>query len=274
MAHRWSCCNSCLLVCDTGIDRVVLRSPSSSDLNCCLQLAHLPSAASSYRVLVSQTSGSDGVFSSDFLSALSSDFNNGTNSSSSASSTSLNRTYAGTTVPVDVYSVSSNVNASTLCSALTSTNSGTPTSFFCATTTNNVQFISSQIGLQTHCVPASDVRVAYAEVSYCEVDVQVSTDSSSNTSATPDDTLFSQQWDLPHVNAPLAWAAGYTGSPAVRVCMIDTGIDYTHPDIADNMWMNAAEVAGTGATASNGYQNEADDDGNGEHAGISDNKAV
>ena len=82
-------------------------------------------ASSTYRVLVSQSSGADGVFSSDFLSALSSDFNNGTNSSSGDTATYFNRTYAGTTVPVDVYSVSSNVNASTLCSALTSTNSGT-----------------------------------------------------------------------------------------------------------------------------------------------------
>ena len=102
-----------------------------------------------------------------------------------------------------------------------------------------------------------------ADVSYCEVDVQVSTDSNSNTSATPDDTLYSQQWDLTHVMAPQVWAAGYTGSTAVRVCMIDTGIDYTHPDIAANMWINNVEAAGSNANEANGYKNGIDDDGNG-----------
>ena len=78
-----------------------------------------------YRVITSQ-SKSGGAFSSDFLSALSADFNNGTSNSSSETSLSLNRTYAGAAVPVDVYSVSSsnNVNASSLCAALTGTSDG------------------------------------------------------------------------------------------------------------------------------------------------------
>ena len=83
-----------------------------------------------YRIITGQTA-SGGAFSSDFLSALSADFtNNGTsnstNSTTADTNLSLNRTYAGASVPVDVYSVSSssNVNASNLCAALTSTSSG------------------------------------------------------------------------------------------------------------------------------------------------------
>lgn len=60
------------------------------------------------------------------------------------------------------------------------------------------------------------------------------------------------------------WAAGYLGISAVRVCMIDTGIDYTHPDIAGNMWINSVEAAGANANAGDGYQNGIDDDGNSE----------
>ncbi len=60
-----------------------------------------------------------------------------------------------------------------------------------------------------------------------------------------------------------AWAAGVMGSNAVKVCMIDTGIDYTHQDIAANMWINPVEAAGAGATAANGYKNDIDDDGDG-----------
>ncbi len=46
--------------------------------------------------------------------------------------------------------------------------------------------------------------------------------------------------------------------------MVDTGIDITHPDLVNNLWMNPVEMNGPGATAANGYQNGIDDDGNGE----------
>lgn len=51
----------------------------------------------------------------------------------------------------------------------------------------------------------------------------------------------------------------------VRVCMVDTGIDVTHPDLIQNLWINQVEMKGPGATAANGYKNGIDDDGNGEH---------
>ena len=91
----------------------------------------------------------------------------------------------------------------------------------------------------------------------------MSKDSNTNTSATPDDPDYPDQWDMIHVTANKAWAIGIVGSSSVRVCMIDTGIDYTHPDIAANMWINSVEAAGAGAAAANGYVNSIDDDGNG-----------
>ena len=49
----------------------------------------------------------------------------------------------------------------------------------------------------------------------------------------------------------------------VKVCIIDTGLNYLHPDLAANVWMNPVEMAGPGATAANGYKNGIDDDGDG-----------
>lgn len=79
----------------------------------------------------------------------------------------------------------------------------------------------------------------------------------------PDDPDFTSLWGLNNtgqnggladvdVNAPEAWERS-TGSSNVIVAVIDTGVDYTHPDLVDNMWVNPNEVAGNGI----------DDDGNG-----------
>jgi subtilisin family serine protease len=42
---------------------------------------------------------------------------------------------------------------------------------------------------------------------------------------------YARQWHMAAIGAPAAWAAGRTGSPAVRVAILDTGIDYLHPDL-------------------------------------------
>ena len=43
--------------------------------------------------------------------------------------------------------------------------------------------------------------------------------------------LFSLQWNMRQIHADAAWAAGFLGSNAVRVAILDTGIDYTLPDL-------------------------------------------
>jgi subtilisin family serine protease len=47
------------------------------------------------------------------------------------------------------------------------------------------------------------------------------------------------------IDAPEAWNTT-TGSRSVVVAVIDTGMDYNHPDLAANTWRNPGEVAGDG----------------------------
>lgn len=48
---------------------------------------------------------------------------------------------------------------------------------------------------------------------------------------------FSRQWNMKTIRADEAWAAGKLGSPAVRVGILDTGIDHLHPDLAGRVDM-------------------------------------
>lgn len=52
---------------------------------------------------------------------------------------------------------------------------------------------------------------------------------------TPGDPLWNQQWDMTKISAPAAWDLQTDAGDAV-VAVIDTGIDYNHPDLIDNLW--------------------------------------
>ncbi|MDH5218273.1 MAG: S8 family serine peptidase, partial [Gammaproteobacteria bacterium] len=98
---------------------------------------------------------------------------------------------------------------------------------------------------------ARDPNVAFAEPNYI-----VTTD------ALPNDPRFNQQYGLNNtgqsggvvdadIDAPEAWDI-QTGNDVI-VAVIDTGVDYNHPDLVNNMWQNPGEIPG----------NRIDDDGNG-----------
>ena len=84
-----------------------------------------------------------------------------------------------------------------------------------------------------------------------------------HTDSIPNDSQFNQLWGLHNtganggvvdadIDAPEAWDVT-RGSRDVVVAVIDTGVDYNHPDLAPNIWVNAREIPGNGI----------DDDGNG-----------
>src|SRR6185369_5814767 len=79
------------------------------------------------------------------------------------------------------------------------------------------------------------------------------------------------------INAPAAWNITTGGS--VKVAVIDSGVDYNHPDLAANVWTNPGEIAGNGVDDDhNGFiddtrgwdfvnndNNPMDDNGHGTH---------
>jgi len=100
---------------------------------------------------------------------------------------------------------------------------------------------------------------------------------------TPNDPRFTEQWNLRNtnqlgdnsnidINAMQAWNTA-SESPSVKVAILDTGIDYGHEDLVDNIWQNLGEDDdgdGQVLVFQDGYWvfdphdiNGIDDDGNG-----------
>lgn len=105
------------------------------------------------------------------------------------------------------------------------------------------------------------------EVEYAEPDYQITTDPTESydlvsypdtseevgpiADAEPNDPLFANQWALKNtgqdggkpkadINALKAWEKT-TGSKRVVVAVLDSGVDYTHSDLASNIWHRSEE---------------------------------
>ncbi|NDG26483.1 MAG: protease, partial [Proteobacteria bacterium] len=69
----------------------------------------------------------------------------------------------------------------------------------------------------------------------------------------PNDPEITKQWSVAAVRAAEAWNSG-VGSRQVIVAVTDTGVDYSHTDIKDNLWTNKKETPGNGIDDDqNGY---------------------
>jgi hypothetical protein len=100
----------------------------------------------------------------------------------------------------------------------------------------------------------ADINVAYAVPDYRLKAIGI-----------PDDPLFPQQYALDNsgqtggaayadIDAPEAWDSFTGANSEVILGIIDTGIDYLHPDLAANIWTNPGEIPDNGIDDDdNGY---------------------
>jgi subtilisin family serine protease len=123
---------------------------------------------------------------------------------------------------------------------------------------NNVYHVKLQSNMSVESAILSaytDPNVEYAEPNY-KLNVN---------STTPNDPSFSSLWGLHNtgqtggtadcdIDAPEAWDIVKNASSNIVIAVIDTGVDYNHPDLASNMWVNSDEIPNNGIDDdNNGY---------------------
>lgn len=106
-----------------------------------------------------------------------------------------------------------------------------------------------------------DPSVEYAEPNYIYHAIQ------DHVSSTVNDPMFNQLWGIQKIQAPTAWDTT-TGDPNILVAVVDTGVDYNHPDLVGQVIKGPNLVSKT--------NDPMDDQGHGSHvagtiAAIGDN---
>ncbi|MCG8604333.1 S8 family serine peptidase, partial [bacterium] len=104
-----------------------------------------------------------------------------------------------------------------------------------------LSFSENQNPVEVAAVFASDPNVEYAEPRYLR-----------KLHFTPNDSLYALQNHLDMIKTPLAWDL-QQGDSTVVIGIVDSGVDWEHPDLTANIWRNPREIPDNGI----------DDDGNG-----------
>ena len=98
-------------------------------------------------------------------------------------------------------------------------------------------------------------------ISFAEQDQKVSVPQVPQTVSAETTVPISTNWGQGITESDSAWAQGFNGN-GVIVAIIDSGVDRTHDQLKNQLYVNGGEV-GTDAAGKNKSTNAVDDDGNG-----------
>ena len=139
-------------------------------------------------------------------------------------------------------------------------------SLFGAVKTQKIKLTGAEIWKLSGSLSVDTILAEYGSnpiFEYIEPDYIVTKGTISAQATFPNDPGFNQLWGLHNtgqsggtadadIDAPEAWDI-QTGDPNLVIGVVDTGVDYNHPDLAGNIWTNPGEIANDGI----------DNDGNG-----------
>lgn len=100
-------------------------------------------------------------------------------------------------------------------------------------------------------------RIDFPEIEFMQFDEEI------EIYHQPNDPLFINTWGMSKIRAQEAWDIDNNFGKDVVIAVIDTGIDYNHPDIAGSMWRDAK--GNCGWDAADGNDNPMDHQGHGTH---------
>ena len=102
----------------------------------------------------------------------------------------------------------------------------------------NFEVLIEQNGLVEGCAENATIRASSPEIGdeFLELPApaQAAAAKSTSTSLVTDPTqapFYPFQWNMRIMGADQAWAAGYLGDPSISVAVVDTGLDYNHPEL-------------------------------------------
>jgi len=102
-----------------------------------------------------------------------------------------------------------------------------------------LQFFASSSEVPQSAYEFCNTLIQDGAVSSCSPNFEV------QISATPNDGNYSRLWGMNYIEAPAAWDRA-TGNDSSVMAVVDTGVDYNHPDLQENMWRNPSEIPGDG----------------------------
>ena len=101
---------------------------------------------------------------------------------------------------------------------------------------------------------AIDKFKAMNDVEYAEPNYMMYATATNDAETYATDPLYSQQWGFNAINLPALWNVPKITDKRPVIAIIDTGVEFTHTDLFNNVWSNEKELTGVEGV---------DDDGNG-----------